>query len=179
MSTNDFDQTDPPQDDPLEELLTTSTGGCKMCASYQEMLRLVMDENTELNAKIMEAELGRKMAEEMLPKNIQKFLLDQAEAASRIAKAKELAEAEAALANIAGLAPPPAINKPVQTTPFPPNTITGRSEGWLMPFGKYRGLPLAQVPTDYIAWCLAQTWLRPEPQRHMRAVIAKRQGRTP
>ena len=31
-----------------------------------------------------------------------------------------------------------------------------------MPFGKYKGQPLSDCPTDYLDWLLGQDWLRRE-----------------
>ena len=42
-----------------------------------------------------------------------------------------------------------------------------------MPFGKHKGVPVGEIPTDYLAWALtvAKPWLRP----HIEAELA-RQG---
>lgn len=158
----------------LERMLGLPSQGCAQCDAYKTMLELLLQENTELNAKIMEAEESRKLAEAMLPKEIQRFLIDQALAAERLKRARELAEQEKALADIVGVSAPAPLRPVVGPIP---NTITGGSAGWLMPFGKYRGLPLAQIPNDYLFWCLKQDWLRPEPRRHMEAVLAERKGK--
>lgn len=33
--------------------------------------------------------------------------------------------------------------------------------GGEMPLGKYKGWPLAEVPTDYLAWLYEESWVRP------------------
>lgn len=187
------------QKEELERMLgLPSPEGCEQCAAYAQMLKLLMEENTELHAKVMEAELGRSLAEEMLPRELRQFLLDQAKAAERIAQAKRLKEEADALGQIQGLSAPVATGRvgrtippPVAAVPAPPaplgkiidwrgvavpipNTITEPDNSWIMPFGKYRGRMLVEVPTDYLQWCIRQDWLRPEPRLKMNAVVKER-----
>lgn len=185
----------------LERMLGLPTPACDQCAAYQDMLKLLLEENTELHAKIMEAELGKKLAEEMLPKELRSFLLDQAKAAERIRVAKELKEQADVLGNVQGLTAPVKTGRfpshpniqtpPVAAIPAPPaplgkvidyrgvavavpNTITDPDNSWLMPFGKYRGRMLIEIETSYLTWCLAQDWLRPEPRQRMSNVLKER-----
>lgn len=45
-----------------------------------------------------------------------------------------------------------------------------------MPFGKYKGELLENVPTDYIEWCLENMELNPSLQREMEAQLALKRG---
>ena len=46
----------------------------------------------------------------------------------------------------------------------------------VIPFGKYRGQPLEDVPTDYLEWCLREMDLRPALAEEMEAQIRMRAG---
>lgn len=37
---------------------------------------------------------------------------------------------------------------------------TPRGSSPIMPFGKYSGFPLSQIPTDYLSWLASCPWLR-------------------
>ena len=65
---------------------------------------------------------------------------------------------------IADLTPPPAVRAP--------------SAPLRMPFGKYRGELVEDLPSDYISWCL-ETIVRMEPalRIEMEAMLAARAGR--
>lgn len=47
----------------------------------------------------------------------------------------------------------------------------------LMPFGKHKGEPIEDLPTDYIEWCLQEIeQLSPSVQAEMEAQLTARQG---
>jgi hypothetical protein len=55
---------------------------------------------------------------------------------------------------------------------------TFAAKDFIMPFGKYRYLPLSRVTTDYLNWAVANYRdLQPELKRAMKAVLAARKGR--
>jgi len=45
-----------------------------------------------------------------------------------------------------------------------------------MPFGKYKGEPIEDLPVDYIEWCLGECDLRPALQAEMEAQLALKRG---
>jgi uncharacterized protein (DUF3820 family) len=45
-----------------------------------------------------------------------------------------------------------------------------------MPFGKYKGVALEDMPTDYLEWCLREMNLRPDLAEEMEAQIRMRAG---
>lgn len=45
-----------------------------------------------------------------------------------------------------------------------------------MPFGKYKGEPVEDLPIDYIEWCLENVNLRPELQKEMEAQVGAKRG---
>jgi len=51
------------------------------------------------------------------------------------------------------------------------------AERMLMPFGKHRGEPIEDLPTDYIEWLLENCeTLRPSLQEELEAQLVGRQG---
>lgn len=44
-----------------------------------------------------------------------------------------------------------------------------------MPFGKYRGRPVDELPDDYVEWLLEQEWLKPS----LRVAILERNEKHP
>lgn len=46
----------------------------------------------------------------------------------------------------------------------------------LMPFGKHKGEPVEDLPTDYIEWLLAECVLHPSLQKELEAQLVARQG---
>ena len=49
-------------------------------------------------------------------------------------------------------------------------------ERMLMPFGKYKGEPLDEIPSDYLEWALENCDLRPALQAEMEAQLALKRG---
>lgn len=45
-----------------------------------------------------------------------------------------------------------------------------------MPFGKYKGEPVEDIPTGYIEWALSEVNLPPEVQDEMEKQLALRRG---
>jgi len=62
--------------------------------------------------------------------------------------------------------------------PTPPPAVRAPSTPLRMPFGKYRGELVEDLPSDYISWCL-ETIVRMEPalRVEMEAQLAARSGR--
>jgi hypothetical protein len=128
------------------------------------MLDILLAENAKLTEQMMEIEAAQKVAAEMIPPEIRRLLAQQAAAAQRLEKAKAAGDVD-----VVGL------SRPLASTGAP--KTAGGSAAWTIPFGKHKGTALGLLATDYLAWCLAQAWLRPEARRHMENVIRERRGK--
>lgn len=61
--------------------------------------------------------------------------------------------------------------RPEEAAPAPPST------SMKMPFGKYKGTALEDIPTDYIQWCLEKLEdLRPELKEELENQLLLRKG---
>lgn len=61
-----------------------------------------------------------------------------------------------------------------KTFPFPgPASSAPVSNGFTMPFGKHKGLPLCEVPRNYIIWLREQGALEKPENSDLKAAIAQ------
>ena len=48
------------------------------------------------------------------------------------------------------------------------------NRSFTMPFGKHRGIPISQVPTQYLRWLLAQEWAEDHTRFEVMDELSKR-----
>ncbi len=85
--------------------------------------------------------------------------------------ADDLVRALRAVIVMAALAEPPAAPK---ATPPMFNSNSGADRPLVMPFGKYKDMPMADVPAEYLEWLLSQENLKPSLARYFQKELDRR-----